>query len=639
MNILSIHHIKKSYGVKTLFENVSFTIEDDDKTGVIGVNGTGKSSMLRIIAGQDTPDEGEVETFGAVRVEYLAQTPELDPAITVIDQVFRSNTLETNLVRDYERATTDLARHPEDPALQKRLLTLSDTLDAKGLWNLQSQIETVLTKLGITDFDKPVGELSGGQRKRIALAAVLLAPCDLLILDEPTNHLDNETITWLETFLKNRKGALLMVTHDRYFLDRVVTKTLELDKGHLYEYTGNYSEFVTKKAERRAFENIMEQKRQNLYRRELAWMRRGARARTTKQKARIQRFEILQAGGVDTSEEVLDLDVAFTRLGRQVVDLSHVTKAFDGQTVISDFSAVLGPSERIGIVGPNGRGKSTLLNLIAGRLTPDSGTVALGDTVKLGYFSQESEDMDVDLRAIEYIRDTAEMVETASGATLTAAQMMERFLFDRNAQWVRITEMSGGERRRLYLLRVLMEAPNVLLLDEPTNDLDIDTLDLLEDLLESYDGTVFLVSHDRTFLDNVVTSTIAFEGDGNWREYEGGVQDWLVQSKRSRTLAASAPPVRESAANNSKKNSPEPLSDKPEQLLKKKLSYKEQRELDQLPQRIADLESEQKALQAELADGRLYSQDAAKAAELHAREGEIEEQLMAALERWSALSS
>jgi len=618
MNILSIHHIKKSYGVKTLFENVSFTIEDDDKTGVIGVNGTGKSSMLRIIAGQDTPDEGEVETFGAVRVEYLAQTPELDPAITVIDQVFRSNTLETNLVRDYERATTDLARHPEDPALQKRLLTLSDTLDAKGLWNLQSQIETVLTKLGITDFDKPVGELSGGQRKRIALAAVLLAPCDLLILDEPTNHLDNETITWLETFLKNRKGALLMVTHDRYFLDRVVTKTLELDKGHLYEYTGNYSEFVTKKAERRAFENIMEQKRQNLYRRELAWMCRGARARTTKQKARIQRFEILQAGGVDTSEEVLDLDVAFTRLGRQVVDLSHVTKAFDGQTVISDFSAVLGPSERIGIVGPNGRGKSTLLNLIAGRLTPDSGTVALGDTVKLGYFSQESEDMDVDLRAIEYIRDTAEMVETASGATLTAAQMMERFLFDRNAQWVRISEMSGGERRRLYLLRVLMEAPNVLLLDEPTNDLDIDTLKVLENYLDDFRGAVLVVSHDRYFLDRVCDTIYGFAGGGRITVQTGNYSDFAA--KHLDKPAADAALEKKKAPKAGRPKTDQPL----------RLTYKEQMEYAAIDEDMEKLEAKLDAIDAELA---IPTSDYTHLEELTARKDELEEALLDKMER------
>jgi ATP-binding cassette subfamily F protein uup len=617
MNILSINALKKTYGVKTLFEDVSFTVEDTDKTGIIGVNGTGKSSMLRIIAGLDAPDAGEVITFGCVRIEYLAQTPELDPAVTVRDQVFQAGTLETDLVRDYEEAADALARHPEDAQLQSRLLRLSDSLDAKGLWNLQSQIETVLTRLGITDFDKPVGELSGGQRKRIALAAVLLAPCDLLILDEPTNHLDNETIDWLETYLKNRKGALLMVTHDRYFLDRVVTKTLELDKGTLYEYTGNYSEFVEKKAARKAFENIMERKRQNLYRRELAWMRRGARARTTKQKARIQRFEILKESGVDLSEEVLELDVAFTRLGRQVVDLDHVTKAFDGKPVISDFSAVLGPDERIGIVGPNGRGKSTLLNLIAGRLAPDGGSVTLGDTVNLGYFSQESEDMDINLRAIEYIREGAETVETASGDVITAAQMMERFLFDRYAQWVRISEMSGGERRRLYLLRVLMGAPNVLLLDEPTNDLDIDTLQVLENYLDGFKGAVLTVSHDRYFLDRVCDTIYGFAGGGKILVQTGNYSDFAAKHQ----TRMDAPPAE-------KKKAPKAPRSKTEQ--PRRLTYKEQKEYETMDADMAAMEDRLTAIEAELA---VPTPDYTHLEELSREKDALEDALLAMMEK------
>ena len=476
MNLLSVINLKKTYGVKTLFEQISFNIEDSDKIGVIGVNGTGKSSLLRIVAGQDTPDAGEIRIYGSKRIEYLAQTPELDPNVTVLAQVFRADTPEMNTLRDYESTLDLLARYPEDEKLQKHLLALTDTIDAGGLWNLKSQVETILTQLGIKDFDKTIGTLSGGQRKRVAMASVLLTPCDLLILDEPTNHLDNETIAWLEKYLENRKGALLMVTHDRYFLDRVVNKTVELDGGALYEYTGNYSEFVEKKAARKEFENIMEQKRQNLYRRELAWIRRGARARTTKQKARIQRFEDIKNSAADLSEDILEINVGFTRLGKQVIDMDHVSKSFKNQCVVKDFSYIFGPDERIGIIGKNGRGKSTLLNLIAGKIRPDSGTIVIGDTVKIGYFSQESEDMDLNLRAIEYIREGAETVENARGEVITAAQMMELFLFDRYAQWVRISELSGGERRRLYLLRILMSAPNVLLLDEPTNDLDIDTL-------------------------------------------------------------------------------------------------------------------------------------------------------------------
>lgn len=617
MNILSIDNLKKSYGVKTLFENISFTIEDDDKTGVIGINGTGKSSMLRIIAGLDTPDAGDVTVFGSKRVEYLAQTPDLDPGITVLDQVFQANTPETNLVRDYEQATAALSQNSEDTVLQKRVLALGDQLDAQGLWNLESQIQTILTQLGISDFDKRIAELSGGQRKRVAMASVLLAPCDLLILDEPTNHLDNETIAWLETFLQNRKGALLMVTHDRYFLDRVVTKTLELDKGHLYEYPGNYSEFVEKKAERYAFESAMEQKRQNLYRRELAWMRRGARARTTKQKARIQRFEILEQSGLNLSEESLALDVAFTRLGRQVVELHHLNKSFAGAPVVSDFSAILGSDERIGIVGRNGRGKSTLLNLIAGRLTPDSGTVTLGETVKLGYFSQESEDMDINLRAIEYIREGAEMVETASGETITAAQMMERFLFDRYAQWVRISEMSGGERRRLYLLRILMAAPNVLLLDEPTNDLDIDTLKVLENYLDGFKGSVLTVSHDRYFLDRVCDTIYGFEAQGRIIVQTGNYTDYAAKHTESQKYEAPTAP---------KTSKPKAApTDKP-----RRLTYKEQQEYATMDTDMAAMESEIDAIDAELA---VPTQDYTHLQELTEKKEALEEALLDKMEK------
>lgn len=533
MNLLSVQNLKKTYGVKTLFEDISFTIDDADKIGVIGVNGTGKSSMLRIIAGMDSSDAGQVEHFGSHRIEYLAQTPELDPEITVLNQVFKANTPEMNTVRDYESTVEALNANPEDLTLQKRMLRLTDTLDAKGLWNLKSQVETILTKLGIDTFDKPIGQLSGGQRKRVAMAAVLLTPCDLLILDEPTNHLDNDTIAWLENHIQNRKGALLMVTHDRYFLDRVVTKTLELDKGSLYEYQGNYSQFVEKKAERRAFESIMEQKRQNLYRRELAWIRRGARARTTKQKARIQRFEQIEASGVDLREEVLEINVGFTRLGKQVLDIDHLNKSFHHQCIIKDFTAILGPDERIGIIGQNGLGKSTLLNLIAQKLSPDGGTITLGDTVKLGYFSQESEDMDLKLRAIEYIQEGAEVVKNARGESITAAQMMELFLFDRNSQWVYISELSGGERRRLYLLRILMQAPNVLLLDEPTNDLDIDTLKILENYLDDFQGAVLTVSHDRYFLDRVCDTIYAFTGGGEITVQTGNYSDYITKHKEA----------------------------------------------------------------------------------------------------------
>ncbi|MDD2414773.1 MAG: ABC-F family ATP-binding cassette domain-containing protein [Eubacteriaceae bacterium] len=588
MNIIAVEQIKKSFGIKTLFEDVSFNIDDTDKIGVIGINGTGKSSMLRIIAGKSEPDTGEVQIFGSRRIEYLPQSPEMDKEASVLDQVFQSDTRETNLVRDYEAVSDKLVRDPENQKLQKRLLQLSDEVDANNLWNIQTQIETVLTRLGIQDFDKKVGALSGGQRKRLALASVLLSPCDLLILDEPTNHLDNETIDWLETFLKSRKGALLMVTHDRYFLDRVVNRTLELDNGKIYEYSGNYSEFVVKKAERVAFESIMEQKRQNLYRRELAWMRRGARARTTKQKARIDRFNALSASGVDLVQGVLQLDVAYSRLGRQVVDLTHVSKAFGNHQVIRDFSAILGPDERIGIVGHNGRGKSTLLNLIAGKLKPDSGRIVLGDTVRIGYFSQESENMDISLRAIEYIREIAESAQTASGETVTAAEMMERFLFDRDAQWIRISEMSGGERRRLYLLGVLMMAPNVLLLDEPTNDLDIDTLKVLENYLDGFKGAVLTVSHDRYFLDRVCDTIYGFPGKGNIIVQTGGYSDYIAKHGETEKQK---PQIKSQHLKTQRVQAEKP----------KRLTYMEKKEYQTIDADMADLEKRLDGVSAELA--------------------------------------
>lgn len=587
MNLLSIINLKKTYGVKTLFEKINFSIEDSDKIGVIGVNGTGKSSLLRIVAGQDTPDVGEIRVYGSKRIEYLAQTPELDPNVTVLAQVFRADTPEMNTLRDYESTLDLLARYPEDEKLQKHLMSLTDTIDAGGLWNLKSQVETILTQLGIRDFDKTVGTLSGGQRKRVAMASVLLTPCDLLILDEPTNHLDNETITWLEKYLENRKGALLMVTHDRYFLDRVVNKTIELDGGALYEYAGNYSEFVEKKAARKEFESIMEQKRQNLYRRELAWIRRGARARTTKQKARIQRFEDIKNSAADLNEDILQINVGFTRLGKMVVDLDHVSKSFKNQCVVKDFSTIFGPDERIGIIGKNGRGKSTLLNLIAGKIRPDSGSIVIGNTVKIGYFSQESEDMDLNLRAIEYIREGAETVENARGEVVTAAQMMELFLFDRYAQWVRISELSGGERRRLYLLRILMSAPNVLLLDEPTNDLDIDTLKILENYLDDFQGSVLTVSHDRYFLDRVCDTIFSFTGGGEILVQTGNFTDYMQKhADRDSDNATSKPS--------------EKKTEKPRQKAVK-LSYREQQEYDRIDADMAQMEARLEAIDTEMA--------------------------------------
>ena len=627
MNIASIENLKKTYGVKTLFNQLSFSIADTDKIGVIGVNGSGKTSLLRIIGNLDSPDAGEVKFFGTKRVEILSQDPDLDPDTTVLSQVFSANSPEMNLVRDYESTLAALEDAPEDAALQKRLMSLSQRIDDENLWNLKSQVETILSQLGIHDYHKKIGQLSGGQRKRVAMASALLTPCDLLILDEPTNHLDNDTIAWLENYLLNRKGALLMVTHDRYFLDRVVTRTIELDKGQLYEYTGNYSDFLEQKANRREAQTAIEAKRQNLYRRELAWIRRGARARTTKQKARIQRFDEIKERATDLSESQMEISVGFSRLGKKVIEIEHLSKSFGPQQIISDSSMILGPSERIGIIGKNGYGKSTLLNLLAGKLKPDGGTITLGDTVKLGYFSQESEDMDLSLRAIDYIREKAEVMENSRGETVTAAQMMELFLFDKNSQWVYISELSGGERRRLYLLGILMMAPNVLLFDEPTNDLDIDTLTILEAYLDEFQGSVLTVSHDRYFLDRTCEQIFSFDGKGQITTQTGNYSDYI----KKHPLTGLG--TKDNSPEQPEKKSAAPASEKPK-TRKPGLTYKEKREQEAL---LLDLEAKDQRLDFVTKKLAEITKDYTVLQELAEEKAVLEEELLEIMDRLETL--
>ncbi|MGG4346354.1 ABC-F type ribosomal protection protein TaeA, partial [Paenibacillus lautus] len=467
MNILTVEQVTKSYGDKILFQDASFGMEDQDKVGIIGVNGTGKSTFMRVIAGLEPPDSGKISMGNRIRVRYLAQNPEFDPDKTVLQQVFEGDLPEMKAVREYTETMELLELHPSHEELQQKLLKLNQTLDTLQAWQLESDAKTILSKLGIRNYEAKMGTLSGGQRKRVALAAALIQPSDLLILDEPTNHIDNESVAWLEQYLQKRRGALLMITHDRYFLDRVANVMLELDHGRLFRYEANYSRFLELKAEREEREAASEQKRQNLLRSELAWIRRGAKARTTKQKARIERFEKLKDQEMMHSSGELDVSVASTRLGRKILEIEGLRKKIDDKTLIQDLSYIAVPEDRIGIVGPNGSGKSTLLNLIAGRIQPDGGEVVLGPTVKLGYFTQEHQEMDGSQRVIEYIKDEAEVVRTADGSAITAAQMLERFLFPPALQWTPIAKLSGGEKRRLYLLRVLMSAPNVLLLDEP----------------------------------------------------------------------------------------------------------------------------------------------------------------------------
>ncbi|MDR3565968.1 MAG: ABC-F family ATP-binding cassette domain-containing protein [Negativicutes bacterium] len=625
MNLLSIENLAKSYGERVLFEQVTFGVDEGDKIGLIGVNGTGKSTFLQVVAGMEPADGGKVTFGNGVQVGYLPQNPEFDAGSTVLAQVFKGSAPVMRLIRDYEQALEEANLHSGDAARQKALISLSQQMDAQNAWQLESEAKAVLTKLGISDFSAIVSTLSGGQRKRVALASALVNPADLLILDEPTNHIDNDMVAWLEQYLHSYKGALLMVTHDRYFLDRVVNRIIEIDKGKLYTYGGNYSSFLEAKAEREEELAGNERKRQNLLRNELAWIRRGARARSTKQKARIERFEQLSTQKVDLGANKLEMESGATRLGRKIVELENLSHGFCGQDLIRDFSYIVLRDDRVGIVGPNGSGKSTLLNLIAGRLVADSGRVEVGQTVKIGYFSQESSEMDESLRVIEYIKEEANVITTADGGEISASQMLERFLFAPGVQWMPIAKLSGGERRRLYLLRILMGAPNVLLLDEPTNDLDIQTLTILEDYLDDFPGAVLAVSHDRYFLDRVADKIFAFEGKGVIRQYAGGYSDY--QDKR-------LPP--EPAAGQKIKSAADKKPTAPDETKRpSRFTFKEQREYEQIDDVIAGVERQLQEVAARINDA---GSDFELLQKLVGEQKELERQLEQQIERWTYLN-
>ncbi|MEK3779146.1 ABC-F family ATP-binding cassette domain-containing protein [Paenibacillus sp. FSL R5-0810] len=646
MNILTVEQLTKSYGEKILFQDASFGMEDGDKIGIIGVNGTGKSTFLRVIAGLEPPDSGKISIGGRIRVRYLAQNPEFAPDNTVLQQVFEGELPEMKAIREYTETMELLELHPHDEALQQKLLKLSQQMDNLQAWQLESDAKIILSKLGIRNYDAKMGTLSGGQRKRVALAAALIQPSNLLILDEPTNHIDNESVAWLEQYLQKRRGALLMITHDRYFLDRVANVMLELDHGRLFRYEANYSRFLELKAEREEREAASEQKRQNLLRNELAWIRRGAKARTTKQKARIERFEKLKEQEPVHSSGELDVSVASTRLGRKILEIEGLRKTVGDKVLVDDLSYIAVPEDRIGIVGPNGSGKSTLLNLIAGRLEPDSGNIVMGPTVKLGYFTQEHQEMDGSQRVIEYIKDEAEVVRTADGSAITAAQMLERFLFPPAMQWTPIARLSGGEKRRLYLLRVLMSAPNVLLLDEPTNDLDIQTLSVLEQYLDEFPGVVIVVSHDRFFLDRTVDKIMAFEGQGRVRVHVGSYSEyaeWMLRnggeasgsgaagSRDSAGTGAAGSPSGEGRAAGCGNGSP--AKEAPREKLR--FSYNEQREFEQIDGLIEAAENKLAAVQTEM---EAAGSDAARLQELLQAQEACEQELERLMERWTYLN-
>ena len=589
MNIINIEHISKVFGEKQVFDDISCGIHQGDKIGIIGINGTGKTTLLKIIAGLEEPDQGQVIFQKRLRVTYLPQSPKFPEHATVLSYV-------------------------------------ADGADGAD-WGRESEAKNALNRLGITDHHEEIDHLSGGQKKRVALARTLVNPADVLILDEPTNHIDNEMAVWLEEYLNQWKGAIIMVTHDRYFLDRVTNKILEIDHGKLYSYTANYSQFLELKAQREEMELASERKRQSVLRMELEWAKRGCRARTTKQRARLERLEALKNGKAPVRDAEVEIDSVETRMGKKTIELHHISKSYGQKKLIDDFEYIVLKNQRLGIIGPNGCGKSTLMKIITGKEEPDQGTVEIGDTVKIGYFAQEVTEMDENQRVIDYIKDVAEYVPTKDGR-ITASQMLERFLFTPAMQYTPIGKLSGGERRRLYLLKVLMDAPNVLILDEPTNDLDIPTLTILEDYLDSFLGIVITVSHDRYFLDNIADRIFAFEADGKLVQYEGGYTDYLEAKERKNGTV-----VRESEESAKKKADRKNWKkDAPEKL---KFTYKEQKEYETIDDEIASLEQKIEELDEQMMQ---YATNSAKLSEITEQKEAAEAALEEKMERWVYLN-
>jgi ABC transport system ATP-binding/permease protein len=634
MTLLSIENLAKTFGLKPLFDGLTFGVEDRDRVGLIGANGSGKTTLLRIIAGEEQPDGGRVMLAGNPVVGYLPQNPPFDPDVSVIDAIFSANSESMRLLGEYEHAChllADPAHAHEHDAIMEKVSTLAARLEAIGAWELETNAKVVLAQLGIDDTDALMGELSGGQRKRVALAHALIERPDLLILDEPTNHLDAETIEWLEGYLARWSGALLLVTHDRYFLDRVTNRIVELDRGLAQTFAGNYAYYLEKKQEQEEREAVEAHKRDRLIKQELAWLRTGAKARTTKQKARIDRAEEMMAAPKERAKAELDISAASRRLGSKVLELHDIDKSFEGISYIDGFTYIVQPGERLGVIGPNGTGKTTLLEIIAGRLEPDRGRVETGQTVAIGYYDQESRALEEEMRVIDYIREIAENIRTADGTIVTASQMLERFLFPSAMQYAPIGRLSGGERRRLYLLRILMSAPNVLLLDEPTNDLDIETLMALEDYLDGFPGTVIVVSHDRYFLDRTVDHLFRFEGDGRIREYPGNYSHFLTVRERERVEADAAARSRPSAP-----AATTPARQNVEQAPKgAKLSFKERKEMQSIEQKIADAEARKSVIEARMA---AVATDYVAVQKLADEITAIEAELATAMERWAELA-
>lgn len=586
MNILNIEHVSKIFGEKTIFDDVSFGIQEGDKIGIIGINGTGKTTLLRMIAGVEEPDSGQIIKQNGIRLAYLSQHPSFPEGATVLSYAF-------------------------------------DGI-AENDWALKSEVKSALNKLGITDHDMKMEHLSGGQKKKVALAKTLTSSFEILLLDEPTNHLDGEMISWLEDYLKRYKGVVIMVTHDRYFLDKVTNRILEISRGKLYGYEANYSKFLEMKAEREEMELASERKRQSVLRMELEWAKRGCRARTTKQKARLERLELLKSGKAPETDRLAEIDSVETRMGKKTIELHHISKSYGEKKLIDDFDYIVLKNQNLGIVGPNGCGKSTLLKMIAGIVEPDEGTIEIGETIRIGYFAQELPEMNTSQRVIDFVKDIAEYIPTKDGR-ITASQMLERFLFTPDMQYAPIEKLSGGEKKRLYLLSVLQAAPNVLIFDEANNDIDIPTMTILEDYLNSFQGIVITVSHDRYFLDNVVDRIFEFDGNGHLQQYEGGYTDYIEAKQKREVPKEEAKTKKSTGKNDWKQNRPTKL----------KFSYMEQKEFETIDEDIAKLEEKLEKLDADMMANATNS---AKLSELTLEKEFAEKQLEEKMERWVYLN-
>ncbi len=623
-HLLSIQNLTKYYGEKSLFEQVNLSLSPSERMGLVGVNGSGKSTLLKMITGTEDPDEGQIDLNPKTQVSVLSQNPVMDDRLTVLDYLFQGDSPALRLLRDYENAVLALNERPDDPTCQKQFNDLSQRMTSEDGWSAEAKAKAVLTRLGLRDFSGRLGQLSGGQRRRAALARTLLDPADLLILDEPTNHLDPDTVDWLEGYLNTLNCALLLVTHDRYFLDRVVDHILEIEQGQIHRFQGNYSIYLEKKVEREALKQKYELDRQNLLQKELDWLRHAPMARGSKQKARIQRAETMLETAYVTPQQSLDITIASRRTGKRIMEINHISKAFDSTVLIQDFSYIINRGDRLGIVGPNGVGKTTLLNILTNRLKPDTGNIVLGQTIHIGYYDQETHDLNENQQVLDYISETAAVIKTGPENFATAAQMLSRFQFSRKVQRDFIGTLSGGERRRLYLLRTLMLAPNVLILDEPTNDLDIQTLTILEDYLDSFAGILIIVSHDRYFLDRTVQHIFAFEGEGRIKQYPGNYSAY--REKKAYELAAQPKPE----APSSKKSSKSQAMQKP-----RKLSSNERRQMEDLENQIEALELKKENLAEQINQaGSDYQRLQTLSETLSQTEVELDE----AMEQWAALA-